>query len=87
MDQISSIGKNAVVSYNEIRVNRNPEKANIVLQDHIPKPHISHNTSFKDVEGCVAMQHDACPHYQTTTIIVEFSYTEWLREIDMLLSM
>ncbi|GFS68754.1 uncharacterized protein TNCV_408601 [Trichonephila clavipes] len=35
-------------------------KANIGLQDLIPIPHTNHRASFKDMERCTAIQHDAC---------------------------
>lgn len=50
---------------NEIRINCVPEKVDIGLEDCISMPYVSHRVSFKDLEDCVAIQHDACPNIKS----------------------
>ncbi|GBL71644.1 hypothetical protein AVEN_62928-1 [Araneus ventricosus] len=72
--RISSLSRNSStrralcgLALSSIKMNSGPtashEKANIGLQDLIPIPHTSHSASFKDMERCSAIQHDACPDH------------------------
>ncbi|GFX31051.1 hypothetical protein TNCV_2025541 [Trichonephila clavipes] len=50
------------------------EKVNIGLQDLIPILHISHDTSWKDMEEYATIERVASPYYQTSAIVmVDFS--------------
>lgn len=48
------------------------KKASIVFHDRIPVRPNSYSTTFKDMEGCVSIQLDACPDYQNSAVIMVY---------------
>ncbi|GBO40102.1 hypothetical protein AVEN_122345-1 [Araneus ventricosus] len=69
--RISSLSRNSStrralcgLALSSIKMNSGPTAPlNIGLQDLIPIPHTSHSASFKDMERCLAIQHDDCPDH------------------------